>query len=86
MAAADVLAERIVAAGRKRSLTRSVLLEWAGKGTPRQVEHLAACLEAECESRAASKRANLLRRCALPQPKTFDGYEWGQIDWPEGFG
>ena len=25
-------------------------------------------------------------RCALPQPKTFDGYEWGQISWPEGFG
>jgi hypothetical protein len=86
MAAADVLAERIVAAGRKRSLTRSVLLEWAGKGTPRHAECLAAYLEAECESRAASKRANLLRRCALPQPKTFDGYEWGQIDWQEGFG
>lgn len=86
MAAADVLAERIVAAGRKCSLTRSVLLEWAGKGTPRQVEYLAAYLEAECESRAASKRANLLRRCALPQPKTFDGYEWEQIGWPEGFG
>lgn len=22
----------------------------------------------------------------MPQPKTFDGYEWGQISWPEGFG
>lgn len=86
MSAADALAGRVVTAGRKCSLTKSVLLEWARKGTPRQVEYLAGYLEAECASRAASKRANLLRRCALPQPKTFDGYEWGQIEWPDGFG
>ena len=85
MAAADELARRVVASGGRCSLTRSVLLEWARKGTPRQVEYLAGYLEAECESRDASRRANLLRRCALPQPKTFDGYEWGQIAWPEGF-
>ncbi len=86
MAAADALAERIAAAGRRRPLARSVLPEWAGKGTPRRAGHLAACLEAECEGRAAPKRASLPRRCALPQPKTFDGYGWGQTGWPEGFG
>ena len=86
MAAPEGLAERVVAAGRRCSLTTSVLEEWARRGTPRQVEYLAEYLEAECRSRDASKRASLLRRCALPQPKTFDGYEWGQISWPEGFG
>jgi DNA replication protein DnaC len=86
LGAADALAEGVVAAGRRCSLTKSVLAEWARSGTPRQVERLAGYLEAECASRDASKRANLLGRCALPQAKTFEGYEWGQIAWPEGFG
>jgi DNA replication protein DnaC len=86
VAVADGLAARVVAAGRRCSLTKSVLAEWARRGTPRQVEYLAGYLEAECASREASKRANLLRRCALPQAKNFDGYEWGQIEWPDGFG
>lgn len=34
----------------------------------------------------ASKRATLLRRCALPAPKTFDGYDWSAVSWPEGMG
>ena len=63
-----------------------MLAEWARRGTPRQVEYLAGYLEAECASREASKRANLPGRCALPQAKNFDGYEWGQTGWPDGFG
>jgi hypothetical protein len=39
------------------------------------VEFLLGYLEAEAASRDASKRAALLRRCALPAPKTFDGYD-----------
>ena len=34
----------------------------------------------------ASKRAALLRRCALPAPKTFDGYDWSAVSWPEDMG
>lgn len=86
MAAPDEMATRVLEAGRRCSLTSSVLREWASRGTPRQVEYLAEYLEAECASRDASKRASLLRRCALPSPKTFEGYEWSQITWPEGFG
>ena len=86
MAASDELAERVVSAGRRCSPAKSVLAEWARRGTPRQVEYLAGYLEAECASREASKRANPPGRCALPQAKTFDGYEWGQTGWPDGFG
>lgn len=32
------------------------------------------------------ERASLLRRRALPAPKTFDGYGWTAVSWPEGFG
>lgn len=86
MAASDELAERVVSAGRRCSPAKSVLAEWARRGTPRQVEYLAGHPGAECASREASKRANLPGRCALPQAKTFDGYEWGQIEWPDDFG
>lgn len=86
MTADGTLAARVVSAGRRCSLTTAVLEEWSTRGTPRQVEYLASYLEAECASRDASKRASLLRRCALPQAKTFDGYDWSAVTWPDGFG
>lgn len=86
MAASEELARRVVEAGRSCSLTGAVLEEWSRLGTPKQVEYLAGYLEAERASRESSKRATLLRRCALPVPKTFDGYDWSAVSWPEGMG
>lgn len=83
MAASEELARRVVEAGRSCSLTTAVLEEWSRLGTPKQVEYLAGYLEAERSSREASRRATLLRRCALPAPKTFDGYDWSAVSWPE---
>lgn len=83
MAASEELARRVVEAGRSCSLTTAVLEEWSRLGTPKQVEYLAGYLDAERSSREASKRATLLRRCALPAPKTFDGYDWSAVSWPE---
>lgn len=80
------LARRVLEAGRRCSLTTSVLEERAGRGTPRQVEYLAGYLEAERDSRDASRRSQLLRRCGLPAPKTFDGYDWSAVSWPDGLG
>ena len=51
-----------------------------------QVEYLAGYLEAERDSRDASRRAQLLRRCGVPAPKTFDGYDWSAVSWPDGLG
>lgn len=86
MAASEELARRVVEAGRSCSLTTAVLEEWSRLDTPKQVEYLAGYLEAERSSREASKRATLLRRCAPPAPKTFDGYDWSAVSWPEGMG
>ena len=83
---AEALAERVAAAGARCSLTKSLLADWGVRGTPRQAGCLAEYLEAECASRDASRKASLLRRCALPQAKTFDGYDWTAVSWPEGFG
>lgn len=80
------LATRVAAAGRRCSLTGSLLVDWGTRGTPRQVEYLAEYLEAECASRGASRRAQLPGRCALPQAKTLDGYDWGSVAWPDSFG
>lgn len=75
MPAGEELAKRVLEAGRCCSLTKAVLEGWARAGSPKQVEYPAAYLEAERASREASRRASLLRRCALPAPKTFDGYD-----------
>lgn len=61
------------------SMLRIVLEGWPGPGTSRQVEYLASHLEAERPGREASKRAALLRHCAPPVPKTFDGYDWSAV-------
>ena len=34
----------------------------------------------------ATRRAQPLRRCGLPAPKTFDGYDWSAVSWPDGLG
>ncbi|SDC69553.1 IS21-like element helper ATPase IstB [Parafannyhessea umbonata] len=86
MQSSACVADAVVEAGKRCSLTKSVLAEWARRGTPRQVEYLLGYLEAEGASRDASKRAQLLRRCALPQAKTFEGYDWSCVSWPDGFG
>lgn len=86
MAASEELARRVAGAGRSCSPTTAVLEERSRLGTPKQVEYLVGRLEAERSSREASKRAALLRRCALPAPKTFDGYDWSAVSWPEGMG
>ena len=80
------LAARVAAAGRRCSLTGSLLVDWGTRGTPRQVEYLAEYLEAERAGRDASRRAQLPGRCALPQAKTLDGYDWGSVAWPDSFG
>ena len=86
MPASEELAKRVLEAGRCCSLTKAVLEGWARAGSPKQVEYLAAYLEAERASREASRRAPMLRRCALPAPKTFDGYDWSAVSWPDGLG
>ena len=50
MPASGELARRIMEAGRRCSLTTSVLGEWAAAGSPKQVEYLASYLEAEAAS------------------------------------
>ena len=80
------LAARVAAAGRRCSLTGSPRAGWGTRGTPRQAGYLAERPGAERAGRDAPGRAQLPGRCALPQAKTFDGYDWGSVAWPDSFG
>lgn len=86
MPASEETAEALVEVGKRCSLTKSVLAQWARRGTPKQVEFLLSYLRAEAHTRDASKWASLLRRCALPALKTFDGYDWRSVSWPQALG
>ena len=80
------LAARVTAAGRRCSPAGSLLVGWGTRGTPRQAGYPAEYLEAECAGRDAPGRAQMPGRCALPQAKTLDGYDWGSVAWPDSFG
>lgn len=82
MSAGDALAARIMADGRRCSLTSSILTEWASKGTPRQREHLAAFGAEEAAARDASRRARLLKAARIPAPKDLAGYDWSPVRLP----
>ena len=80
------LAARVTAAGRRCSPAGSLLVGWGTRGTPRQAGYPAEYLEAERAGRDAPGRAQMPGRCALPQAKTLDGYDWGSVAWPDSFG
>ena len=86
MPASEGMAGALVEIGRRCSPTKSVLAEWARRGTPRQVEFPPSHLKVEAQSRDAPKRASPLCRCALPTLRTFDGHDWGGVSWPQEFG
>ncbi|MFC5932048.1 ATP-binding protein, partial [Cryobacterium melibiosiphilum] len=70
-----ITAQDIIETGRQASLTHSVLVEWAEKGTPKQREYLHGVLLAEHESRQASRRQRLLTAARLPALKSLTGFD-----------
>jgi len=81
-----VTAQDIVETGRQASLTHSVLVEWAEKGTPKQREYLHGVLLAEHESRQASRRQRLLSAARLPALKSLTGFDYSSVKFPEDYG
>ena len=80
-----VSAADIINAGKAASLTSSVLADWAGKGTPKQREYLHGFLMAEHASRQHARQARLLKAARLPTVKTLQGYDWGNIAFPDDY-
>lgn len=82
----SISVEQVIEAGRAASLTASVITDWASRGTPKQREYLYGVLQAENESRTASRRHRLLRAARLPALKTLEGYDWSAITFPADYG
>ncbi|TWP31977.1 ATP-binding protein, partial [Leekyejoonella antrihumi] len=78
--------QEILDAGRHTPLTGTVLKDWAAKGTPKQRAYLLGLLHAEHASRQASRRHRLLKAAHLPALKTFEGYDWTTIRFPDDYG
>ncbi len=78
--------QEILDAGQHTPLTRTVLKDWAAKGTPKQRAYLLGLLHAEHASRQASRRHRLLKSAHLPALKTFEGYDWTAIRFPDDYG
>lgn len=80
------VSQAIIDVGTRCSLTRAVLEEWSGKGTPKMRKHLLEFLQAEADSRDAARRARLLGRAHIPVMKSLDGFDWSYVTLPEDFG
>lgn len=50
-----------------------------------QVRCVADFIGHEMEVRERNKRARLYRRARFPQPKSFDGYDFSQVAFPDGY-
>jgi len=81
-----ITAQDIIETGRQASLTHSVLVEWAEKGTPKQREYLHGMLLAEHESRQASRRQRLLTAARLPALKSLTGFDYSSVKFAEDYG
>ena len=81
-----ITAQDIVETGRQASLTHSVLVEWAEKGTPKQREYPHGVHLAEHESRQASRRQRLLTAARLPALKSLTGFDYSSVKFPEDYG
>jgi len=81
-----VTSDDLITVGRAISLTGTVVADWARRGTPKQREYLHGFLTAEHASRTHARHARLLKAARLPTLKSFDGYDWSAIRFPDGYG
>lgn len=79
------------AAAELRGLARSmffsneVIDSFLGGASAAQVRCVADLIGHEMAVRERNKRARLYRRARFPQPKSFDGYDFSQVAFPDGY-
>lgn len=79
-------AERFRAAARALFLSNATVDEYVAGATAGQLASATAMLESELARREGAKRARLLRQARFPVPKSFEGYDWSHVSFPEGWG
>ena len=74
------------AAARALFISNDVIDAWVASATPGQEAACRALLEAEIAHRDLTRRARLLRQARFPVPKSFDGFDWSNVRFPDGWG
>lgn len=79
------LDEDIREAARKLFLSSNVADLCKTEATPKQEEFLLHVFQKELAAREENKRHRLMKRAGFPTYKTFEGYEYGHIQFPPAF-
>lgn len=79
------LDEEVHEAARKLFLSSSVADLCKNEATPKQEEFLLHVFQAELAAREENKRHRLMKRAGFPTYKTFEGYEYSNIQFPPLF-
>ena len=74
------------AAARALFVSNEVIDAFLAAATPGQAAACRRMLEDEVAHRDRSKRARLVRQARFPVPKAFDGFDWSNVSFPEGWG
>ena len=51
-----------------------------------EARRVADFISSELEIRARNRRERLYRKAAFPSPKSFEGYDFSQVTFPDGYG
>lgn len=78
-------ADSLRALARSMFFSNEAIDSFLETATAAQARCVAGLLERELEVRARNKRARLYRRARFPQPKSFEGYDFSQVSFPEGY-
>ena len=70
---------------RKMFFSHETIDEFLEDATPEEIACLASLIENELSVRERHKRARLYRRAKFPTPKSFEGYDFSQITFPDGY-
>lgn len=70
---------------RKMFFTNDVIDEIYSEYDSEKLEIITSIIHLELETRASRKRTRLLNRAKFPALKSFDGYDFNKVAFPEGF-
>lgn len=79
-------AERFRALAKKMFFSNETVERFLAGSSAAQVRGAADLIACEQEVRERNRRARLYRKAAFPQVKSFDGYDFSQVAFPEGYG
>lgn len=79
-------AERFRALAKKMFFSNETVEEFLAASSAAQARGAVGLIACEQAVRERNRRARLYRKASFPQVKSFDGYDFSQVSFPEGYG